>query len=126
MLLEVMRMDVRVLYFDDCPNYQVVGARLGEALAAVGRGDTVVVYEKVDTPEQAEQRRFRGSPSVLIDGHDAFGDDDGPVGLSCRVYATEDGPSGSPSLAQLVSALRSVEPERVEVNRAGPDRAPSQ
>lgn len=124
-------MDVQVLYFDDCPNYQLVGARLGEALAAVGRGDTVVVYEKVDNPGQAEQRRFRGSPSVLINGHDAFGDDDGPVGLSCRVYATEDGPSGSPSLAQLVSALRGVEPERVEaqrfeVDRAGPDRGPSQ
>ncbi len=99
-------MHVSLLYFDGCPNWQVADKRLREALAQVGRGDVTVNYREVTTPEQAEATQFRGSPTVLVNGRDPFLDEGSPVGLSCRVYRTEDGLAGSPTVEQLVAALR--------------------
>jgi hypothetical protein len=49
---------------------------------------------------------------VLIDGVDPFANADAPIGLSCRVYQTESGFAGSPTLDQLeqvvVTASRGV------------------
>ncbi len=61
----------------------------------------------IDTREAAEEHGFRGSPTVLVDGADAFADPDAVVGFACRIYLTESGPAGTPSLAQLESALAS-------------------
>ena len=99
-------MQVKVLYFEDCPNWTLARQRLGDALADAGLTDTVEVsYQTVDTPEEAERVGFRGSPTILVDGRDPWAGDDGPVGLSCRIYRTEHGPEGSPSAAQLALAL---------------------
>ncbi len=96
-------MDVTLLYFDDCPNWRITNEHL-EALNGEIGGLEISRVE-VTTPDDAERYRFRGSPSVLIDGRDAFADPDDPVGLSCRVYQTPDGPAGSPTLAQLREVL---------------------
>ena len=61
----------------------------------------------VTTSEEAEQRHFVGSPTVLIDGKDPFADRALPVGLSCRLYRTPTGSSEAPTLEQLIEALRS-------------------
>lgn len=98
-------MDVMLQYFDGCPNWQVADGRLLQALQRVGRGDTQVHRRLVSTVEEAQAVGFRGSPTVLIDGIDPFADPDAPVGLSCRVYRTEAGLSGSPTLEQLLGAL---------------------
>ncbi len=103
-------MEIQLLYFDGCPNWEATNRHLEEALRVVGRAGAHVLREKVETPEEAERRQFRGSPTVLIDRRDPFGGE-GPAGLSCRVYPTED---GSPSVAQLVNVLRGVEPPRGE------------
>ena len=71
-----------------------------------------VGFQLVDTPEAAAAARFRGSPTVLIDGVDPFADRDAPIGLTCRVYLTSDGVSGAPSVAQLAEALRTRQPAR--------------
>ncbi len=96
-------MDVTLLYFDVCPNWLVASAHL-DALAAEHPG-MAITRHVVDTPEEAERTRFRGSPSILVDGVDLFADPEDPVGLSCRVYQTSDGPAGSPTLDQLRDAL---------------------
>ena len=96
-------MDVTLLYFEDCPNWLKADAHL-RTLAAE-RPDLRIVHRIVDTPEAAEETRFRGSPSILIDGVDAFADADALVGLSCRVYQTPDGPAGSPTIEQLRAVL---------------------
>jgi hypothetical protein len=67
----------------------VTDARLREALAEVGAGVVPVQYCTVITPEEAEAAEFRGSPAVLLSGHDPFLNRESPVGLSCRVYRTE-------------------------------------
>lgn len=95
-------MQIELLYFDDCPNWQTADERL-RAVAAARHLE--VAYRRVDSPEEAEALRFRGSPTILIDGRDPFASGDEPVGLSCRIYQTPDGPAGSPTVAQLEGAI---------------------
>ena len=96
-------MDVTLLYFDGCPNWHDADTHLRTLQDEVP--DLRVTRRIVDTPEEAERTRFRGSPSILIDGVDPFADADAPVGLSCRLYRTPDGPAGSPTLDQLRKVL---------------------
>lgn len=98
--------EVVLLYFDGCPSWQVALDRLREALTAVGADPDAVRLEQVTTPERADELAFRGSPTVLVDGVDPFADPTDPVGLSCRVYRGADGPSGAPTVAELVAVLR--------------------
>lgn len=92
-------MNVTLLYFDDCPNWLETDQHL-RALAAE-HPDMVVERRLVETVEDAEATRFHGSPSVIVNGVDPFADTDAPVGLSCRMYQTPNGPAGSPTLHQL-------------------------
>ena len=72
----VIGMDVTLLYFDDCPNWLVTSAHL-DVLAAENPGMSITRHV-VDTPEEAERTRFRGSPSVLVDGVDPFAESNDP------------------------------------------------
>ena len=94
--------NVTLLYFDDCPSWQTADQHL-RALAE--EMDFTIERVEVTSPEEAEQLRFRGSPSIHIDGDDLFADRDAPVGLSCRIYHTPQGSAGSPTADQLRSAL---------------------
>lgn len=100
-------MDVALRYFDGCPNWQTARERLEQAMAELGLTDEVQM-EKVSTQEDAERLRFVGSPTILLDGRDPFLTEDGPYGLTCRVYWTPEGAGGSPTLAQLLEALRAA------------------
>ncbi len=99
-------MDVTLLYFDGCPNWTVAEGRVREALRLVGEPETALRLQTVSSPEEADTLRFRGSPTVLVDGADPFADDSQPVGLSCRVYVTPQGLAGAPTVEQIVSVLR--------------------
>jgi hypothetical protein len=95
-------MNVTLLYFDGCPNWAVADERLRTLEAELGFS---VERRGVDTIERAEEVGFRGSPTILIDGRDPFARGDEPVGLSCRIYQTPDGPAGAPTVEQLRAAL---------------------
>ena len=97
--------DVRLLYFEDCPNWRVAEARLKEALVSVGADPDAVIYEQVTTLEQAEALGFRGSPTILVDGIDPFAEPDAPAGLTCRIYRTAMGVQPAPTVEQLQSAF---------------------
>ncbi len=98
---------VTLLYFDDCPSWQTADGRLRALADEIGY---TIERIEVTTPEQAEQLRFRGSPSVHVDGTDLFAASGAPVGLSCRIYQTPDGPAGSPTIDQLRATLASAQP----------------
>lgn len=100
-------MGVTLLYFDDCPHWRLAEARVREALDHLG-SDTVPTLETVSTAEEAERRRFRGSPTILVGGRDPFASDTDPVGLSCRLYRTEAGLEYAPSVGQLERVLADV------------------
>ncbi len=99
-------MQVQVLYFGDCPNWEIARQRLDQALAAAALTERVeVTYQTVETHEEAERVGFRGSPTILVDGRDPWAESGATGGLSCRIYATEHGSDGAPSVAQLTEAL---------------------
>lgn len=99
-------MKVQLLYFDGCPHWAVLDERLREALDLLDDQATIE-YVQVESPDDAERLQFAGSPSIRLNGTDPFESPAGAIGLSCRVYSTPDGPAGSPTLDQLVGALRS-------------------
>ncbi len=98
-------MNVTLQYFDSCPNWKVTEGRVKSIIEEHGL-DVDLEYQQIETPEDAEQYQFAGSPTLLIDGLDPFGSGDlAPVGLACRTYMTDAGPSASPSVEQLEEAL---------------------
>ena len=98
-------MRVGLRYFDGCPSWRVAEDRLRQVLEELGRPDVGVALERIETLERAQEVAFRGSPTVLVDGDDPFLDEGTPVGLACRLYHTEEGTEGAPSLGQLREAL---------------------
>ncbi len=65
-------MRVELLYFDGCPNWELMQARLRDALVAVGLAEVPELI-KVTGQEHAERLGFRGSPTLMVDGRDLFG-----------------------------------------------------
>ncbi|MFJ2033692.1 thioredoxin family protein [Streptosporangium sp. NPDC087985] len=98
-------MDIELLYFAGCPNWQLAQERLSKALTVADRSDLVVNLYAVETDEEAQALRFPGSPTIRIDGHDPFPSAARTYGLTCRVYTTPDGLAGAPTVDQLVQAL---------------------
>jgi hypothetical protein len=98
-------MRIELLYFDGCPNWMLTEQRIAEALAIRGLADVDVELRRVETVERAEELGFLGSPSIRIGGADPFATGREPVGLSCRLYSTPGGLSGSPTTEQLLEVL---------------------
>lgn len=95
-------MKVELLYFDGCPHWEMMAAQLQELASELGFSWTPI---QVDTPEEAVAVQFHGSPSVHINGEDPFAEPEAPVGVTCRVYQTAAGLSGSPGHQALRDAL---------------------
>ena len=93
------------MWFSGCPNWQQTDERLRQALSLAEINAEIVLVE-VLTAEDAVRLGFRGSPTVLVDGRDAFADESAPVGLACRVFRTPEGLRGTPTVEQLVAVLR--------------------
>lgn len=98
-------MRVTLQYFDGCPNWKTTDAHLRRLSTD---HEIEVDYELIDSIEMAEEAQFRGSPTVLIEGVDPFAKEEAPVGLACRIYQTDHGPSGSPTLSQLQDVILSA------------------
>ena len=100
-------MKIELLYFDDCPNWRRTLEGLAEVMRDHGLDDPIEQVN-VEGQEAAEELAFRGSPTILIDGIDPFLDTDAPVGLSCRIYITEDGIAGGPTREQMDSVIARI------------------
>lgn len=93
---------VTVRSFKGCPNWRVLDERLRILQPELGFR---LEYDRVETAADADRLGFVGSPTVLVDGVDPFAAGDEHTGLACRVYATEDGPRGVPTVAALRAAI---------------------
>ncbi len=100
-------MELTLQYFDGCPNWKIAERRLATLIQQQGL-EVEIRYQLIDSPEAAAEHGFRGSPTILVNGSDPFAAPDAPVGLSCRVYPTDDGPAGSPTLQQLAEAMQAA------------------
>jgi hypothetical protein len=99
-----MHPQIEIRYFDGCPHWEQTRHLVEEVLAAEGIEADVRLTAIAD-PEIAERLAFRGSPTVLVDGVDPWGNPAAPVGLSCRVYRTGDSFSGTPPRDELRAAI---------------------
>ena len=77
-------MDVSLLYFDGCPNWEVADQRLAEIAGEYA--DVVVTLQRVETVEEAERLGFHGSPSIVVDGVDLFAESG--TGVGCPAGST--------------------------------------
>ena len=97
-------MRVQLLTFAGCPHAEAARETLRSVLVSSA---VVVPIEDVDTnaPGTPEALRGWGSPTILINGEDAEGQD-APTGASCRLYRDQGGRlRGTPTQALLRSAL---------------------
>lgn len=102
-----MNRSIELLFADDCANVNATRDALRGALARV---DLPTSWRelRIGADELPAHARGFGSPTVLVDGRDVAGATP-EAGLSCRLYATEDGPSaGFPSVALIEQALRAA------------------
>jgi hypothetical protein len=104
-LEEDLGVELRLVYFDGCPSWQVAHQRLAEALTRVGQPDTPISLVRVSSDAEARAAGFAGSPTILLDGRDLFPGAAIPDGLACRLYPTAAGLAGSPTVEDLVVAL---------------------
>jgi hypothetical protein len=98
-------MQVTIQYFDGDPNWPTARDRVHDVLEAEGRADVEVALQRIATSAEAHEFRFRGSPTILVDGVDPFDSEESGYGLMSRAYRTEDGTDGAPSKLQLRDAL---------------------
>lgn len=101
-------MELTLQYFDGCPNWELAKSHL-LSLASDPKLEITLRYQQIETPEAAEKHGFRGSPTILLNGVDPFASAEAPVGLSCRMFQTETGLAGSPSLALLREAIKAAQ-----------------
>jgi len=98
-------MDVELLVVPDCANESGAMSVLQLALEKVGLTAQHVLRTVIVSQEQAQERGFVGSPTILVDGVDPFGVAGRSPAFACRVYATPAGLSGVPPLGDVISAL---------------------
>lgn len=101
-------MRIELLYWDRCPSWHQALENLREALRAEGIPVDVSLVCITAFP-RGRLPRFRGSPTILVSGQDLFPEQPGPnEGLSCRLYQTEEGPKGWPTVEMARCRLRAL------------------
>jgi hypothetical protein len=100
--------DIELLWWEGCPSTDRALEELHGVLDDLGLSRETVRMLEVKTDEDARRLGFIGSPTVLIDGHDAVTVAPEEVGgLACRVYRRRDGAvSPTPDPDDLRQALR--------------------
>jgi len=90
------KVKIEVQHFEGCPNSAEMIARVRTAIEEFNEH---IEYKEilVETPEQARQIKFRGSPTVLINGSDLENmPEPTEANLACRYYK-----KGLPSISQI-------------------------
>lgn len=99
-------MKAEILYIADCPNSAAAGVALRDALNETGHSDVVIEFRLLTSSADAAAVPFAGSPTILLDGVDAFPPGGRLTDLACRVYRSHTGPVGAPSAGDLVDVIR--------------------
>ena len=100
-------MDIELLVIPDCP-HAAMAAELITTAVADARVEATITRTIIDSQDEAQQRGFTGSPTILLNGVDPFARPDAPVALSCRLYSTPEGLRGVPALRDLREALKRI------------------
>lgn len=96
------KIKIELQHFHGCPNSTALIERVKEAMKDFE--NTIYTEVLVDTNEKAKELKFRGSPTLIINGED-FENQPEPESpaLSCRYYL-----KGLPKLEQIKSRLQEL------------------
>lgn len=97
--------DVELLVVPDCTS-EAAAVRLITAAVSQCGTDARVHRSIVVSDEQAQQRGFTGSTTILINGADPFARQGAAPALACRLYPTAVGLRGVPELRNVIQALQ--------------------
>lgn len=99
-------LQIDILYFDGCPHIDQTVKQVSDIIDALGVDATLETIEVADDAE-AREIGFVGSPTIRINGNDIEPDAENrqTVGLGCRVYPSENGPTGVPPVALITEGL---------------------
>ncbi len=100
-------MHFKLLYFDGCPSWHQALGNLRQALTLHGL-DMEVSLVLVNDQHNADELRFQGSPTLRISGDDLFPEHADAYGFSCRLYQTEEGLRGWPTVPMILDRLRAL------------------
>jgi protein-disulfide isomerase len=93
------KINIELQHFNGCPNSPILIGRVKEAI----NGFDNIKYDEVivDSNEKAEELKFRGSPTLLINGVD-FENQSEPenTALACRYYM-----NGLPTVEEIRDRL---------------------
>jgi hypothetical protein len=112
-----MNAELRII--PGCPNGPESRELFATALELEGYDAGSLTVRSVDSDEQAQALGFHGSPSFVVDGRDLFPSDAAPA-VACRVYPTQLGLRGAPSLETLRRALADARPGESKAHAAAP------
>ena len=111
-------MELTILSVPDCPNVMLLEQRLAQVIA--GRRDITVSRQVIADQDEAARWGMRGSPTILVDGTDAFAEPGEPASVSCRLYRDGSGKAdGAPSVSQLRQVIG--EAAAIESDAGTPD-----
>jgi hypothetical protein len=98
-------MKIEVLYILDCPHYAAALTELRRVLT-IEKISAQISEVLVDSPRMAQVMKFRGSPTIRINGLDIEGESElQHFAVSCRLYPGETQP-GVPSAEMIHRAVR--------------------
>lgn len=99
--------EIQLLYFDDCPSWQTALANLRQVIETENLDFQVHLIE-ITTSQQAQEERFLGSPSFRLNGVDLWPETRTRYNMSCRVYQTDEGMRGSPTVEMLREKIQEI------------------
>jgi len=106
--------NVELLWWEGCPSTEAARTLVRTTLDELGHGDVDIRMVEIETDEQARERRFRGSPTILIDKVDLMrvlesepeASSEEEFALTCRLYRRRDGRiSPTPDAADVREGL---------------------
>lgn len=97
------KVKIEIQYYEGCPNSKIVLQMVKEFIS---KSEFKIDFEEilVETPKAAKKHKFRGSPTILINGNDLEGlEENRTSSLSCRYY-----PNGLPNEEDLNNYINSI------------------
>jgi len=96
---------IEFLYISDCPHYPAALAELKKVLT-IEKISAPISEVLVADPRMSEALKFRGSPTIRINGRDIAGESGLPhFAVSCRLYPGQKQP-GVPPTEMIHRAVR--------------------
>jgi len=103
------KIKIEIQHFRGCPNSPEMISRIKEAIKD-NEENVEYIEVLVETNELAEEIKFRGSPTVLINGEDLEGRaEQEAASLNCRVYE-----NGLPTVYEIKKIIMASDAETPE------------